>query len=272
MVLFSEKRLMEILPVGGLGKPLHYHGCVASTNDEAVSLAQHGAAHGTLVIAEHQSKGRGRGKKRWSTVSGASIAFSLILHLENGRRRELTRLNAIGALGVIEALGRFGLAAQMKWPNDVLLAGRKVAGVLAEVFWQGEKLDFVVLGVGINLLRGSVPDPAALRFPAISISEVAEKPIDPHLFLRAVLEGISDWISWLGAQNFWMDCQRHLAYLGQTVAVEGGEGCIMGKLLGIDEGGGLRIMIPTGEVIHPGFQAHSLSRVNDGEAKEEDNG
>jgi len=263
MCLFDEGRLREALPVSILGKPLYYHRSVNSTNDEAISLAHQGAPHGTLVIAEAQSKGRGRGDKLWVTVPGKSIAFSLVLRPEYSVWKELLRLNAIGTLGVIEALGEYGLVAHMKWPNDVLLAGKKVAGILLEAFWLGERLDFVILGVGINLFPASIPEKVLLDFPAISVFDFLKEPFDPHLFLRAILQGMSRWYSRMETQDFWSDCQRHLAYLGERVVVVFGEQCIMGRLFGIDGEGNLRLLLSSDEEISVGFEALSLRPVRE---------
>jgi BirA family biotin operon repressor/biotin-[acetyl-CoA-carboxylase] ligase len=129
---------------------------IGSTNDEAARLVAQGAPHLTLVIAEEQTAGRGRGGNTWYSPAGASLAFSLILYPHHLEPYLLPRLTALGALAVKDALNKlYDLPAQIKWPNDVLVHRQKVCGVLAEAQFDGDQVKALVLGIGIN-----VPAPA----------------------------------------------------------------------------------------------------------------
>src|SRR5512137_455549 len=127
---------------------------LGSTNDEAASWIAGGAADWSLVIADEQTAGRGRGDTRWLTPKGTALAFSLVLRQPLPKAEHSARLAGLGALGVAEAFTVYSLQPSIKWPNDVLLDGRKTAGVLVESMWTGERLDASVLGIGVNVLAG----------------------------------------------------------------------------------------------------------------------
>ena len=142
---------MTVTPLpAALGRPRHHFRTTPSTNLEAARLAAAGAPHGTLVTATEQSAGRGRQGRRWVAPAGQALLMSVVLR---GRWSQLQALLPLRAgLAVADIAGP---EAGVKWPNDVLVAGRKVAGVLVEAFPQR---DWAVLGVGVNV----AVDPAAL--------------------------------------------------------------------------------------------------------------
>jgi BirA family transcriptional regulator, biotin operon repressor / biotin---[acetyl-CoA-carboxylase] ligase len=140
-----------------------------STNDLALEWAQAGAPDWALVVADAQTAGRGRGDRRWVTEPGGALAFSLVLRPTPAEAGCFPRFTALAALGLVNALSGLGLAAQIKWPNDVLLAGRKVAGVLVEADWQAARVEAAVIGLGVNVSPGSVPPVHTLRYPATAV-------------------------------------------------------------------------------------------------------
>lgn len=136
---------------------------------EAAAWAAGGAPHGALVVAEHQTAGRGRHGRTWTDAPGGSLMLSLVLrpHL---RPDALGLVGLAAGLAVAEALDGFGVGAALKWPNDVRVSGRKVSGVLAEAAWTGPR-PAVLLGVGLNVRSESVP--ADLEHRATSLSSEA---------------------------------------------------------------------------------------------------
>src|SRR5512144_1769195 len=154
------KQALSKLPLGGI----RYFDTIGSTNTEALAWATSGAKDLSLVIAEEQTAGRGRLDRKWYTPRGAALAFSLILRPTAEEKPFLTRTVGLAALAIADALRTRGLVAQIKWPNDVLLDGCKVAGILVESVWSGEEVDCVVIGVGINVLKGAVPSADLLQF------------------------------------------------------------------------------------------------------------
>lgn len=124
---------------------------VTSTNDELRILAQGGARHGLILLAEVQSAGRGRRGTAWFSPTGKSLAFSILLRPE-APKSLWPRYSLASGLAVAEAIESCGLAAGIKWPNDVWIGRRKVAGILVEA-----ATDFVVIGIGLNVSSTSLP-------------------------------------------------------------------------------------------------------------------
>ncbi|MGQ0645187.1 MAG: biotin--[acetyl-CoA-carboxylase] ligase, partial [Elusimicrobiota bacterium] len=154
-------------PAGSLGRPFFRHDVLPSTQDEAKRLALSGAAEGTLVAAERQTRGRGRLGRPWVSPPGG-LWYSLVLRpsLSPGRVPALTLVAALDWARVIRR--RTGLPAEVKWPNDVWIGGRKAAGVLAEMSSEADRVHWVVLGVGVNVNN---PAPRGVRAPAASLSD-----------------------------------------------------------------------------------------------------
>src|ERR1044071_7260555 len=156
------KKALAQLPLGDV----RYFDSIGSTNNEALAWAASGVRDLSLVIAEEQTAGRGRLDRKWFTPRGTALAFSLILRPTPEEKPYLTRVVGLAALAVADSLRTRGLVAQIKWPNDVLLNGRKVSGILVESVWSGEEVDCVVTGIGMNVLKDSVPSTELLQFPA----------------------------------------------------------------------------------------------------------
>ncbi|MBF0449017.1 MAG: biotin--[acetyl-CoA-carboxylase] ligase [Magnetococcales bacterium] len=136
---------------------IHFFETLDSTNIQAGILARAGALDGTVVVADHQSQGKGRLGRSWDSPSGLNLYFSLILRPDIYPRHaaQLTLLTGLALAEVVQAVG--GEAVQIKWPNDLLLGGRKLAGILTEMAVEADRIQFVVVGVGVNL-NASVSD------------------------------------------------------------------------------------------------------------------
>jgi BirA family biotin operon repressor/biotin-[acetyl-CoA-carboxylase] ligase len=200
-------------------------GRVDSTQAVAFALAADGAADGTVVVADSQAAGRGRRGRPWLDEPGASLLASVVLRPRLPPAR-LPGLSLAAAVATAEALTRAaGLSPRLKWPNDILVGGRKIGGILLE-----SRLGLdpapggitVVLGVGINL--GQRLFPAELRDRATSAWLVTGRPVDRDVVLAAFLDALGDWRRRLEYRGFapvrarW----RELAdTLGRTVTVDG---------------------------------------------------
>ncbi|MGC8855748.1 MAG: biotin--[acetyl-CoA-carboxylase] ligase, partial [Anaerolineae bacterium] len=148
----NEKSLRAALQDLPLGE-LRYYASIRSTNDEALAWATEGATDLSLVIADEQTAGRGRAGRKWYTPAGAALAFSLILRPSPAEQTHLSRIVGLAAVSLAFSLEQSGLHPRIKWPNDILLQDRKVAGILVETIWTGEQADCVVIGIGVNVLR-----------------------------------------------------------------------------------------------------------------------
>jgi BirA family biotin operon repressor/biotin-[acetyl-CoA-carboxylase] ligase len=251
--VLDEKRLRDHLPIGGLGMPAFVYRSIGSTNDRAAELASQGAAHGALVAADEQTAGRGRAGRRWITPAGSALAFSLILRPGRGERPAIGTLNAVGALAVVDALAELGASAQIKWPNDVLLRGRKACGILVEGAWMGDDLQAVVLGIGLNVTPDSVPPAAELDYPATCVQAAVDRQIDRVDLLLRILAALSQWLPRLRSQDVIDAWQSRLAFIHQQVELVGGWAPMRGEFLGLDSDGRARLLLPSGEtVVHTG--------------------
>jgi BirA family biotin operon repressor/biotin-[acetyl-CoA-carboxylase] ligase len=237
--MLNEERLRDILPVSNFGEQFFYHREVGSTNDLAIDLANQGAAHGTVIIAEAQTAGRGQRGRKWMTVPGSGLALSVILRPVRYIQDDWIRYHALGALAVADALEGYGLEAKIKWPNDVLLQGKKVAGVLADISWEGERVEFLVLGIGVNVRQNPKLDHRDFDPPAVSIEEVLHKEVDWHEFLKGILSGLGSWYSCMHQSQFIEAWVEKLAYRGREVLMHREEGVLQGRVLGLTEKGAL---------------------------------
>jgi BirA family biotin operon repressor/biotin-[acetyl-CoA-carboxylase] ligase len=168
---------------------VHLFARVGSTNDIARTLAHKGAANATLVIAEEQQAGRGRGARSWSSPPGVGLWCSFILRDLDPSTTGLLPLRV--ALAVSRALDPWtGGAVRVKWPNDLLLGGLKVGGILCEASWDGHRLDHVIVGVGLNLLQGAEDFPEPIRAIATSLRANREAPVSRFEIAGEVVAGM----------------------------------------------------------------------------------
>jgi BirA family biotin operon repressor/biotin-[acetyl-CoA-carboxylase] ligase len=196
-------------------------GSVPSTQAVALELAEQGAPDRTVVIADHQTAGRGRRGARWEDEPGASLLMSIVLRpdLEPAR---LPTLSYVAAVAVAEALAAVApVVPRLKWPNDVLVSSRKIAGILLETKL-GRAPATTILGIGINL--GQRQFPAALADRATSVAIETGLAVDREVLLTALLDRFDVWRRRLEAEGFDVVRQRWIALsdtIGRRVSVEG---------------------------------------------------
>ena len=170
-----------------IGKEMSYSPSVGSTNHVAKKLAYHGAAEGTIVVAEEQTGGKGRLERNFYSPRGKGIWFSVILR-PNFLPKEAPQFTLMAVVAVAQAMERFKLKAEIKWPNDILFDGRKLVGILTEMTCELGRINYVVIGIGINVNIARDEFPEELRNVATSLSEMNGGEISRVKFFRAVLE------------------------------------------------------------------------------------
>ena len=238
-MMTRNKELSKYLDPLGLSA-WRFYPEVESTNDIALEWAKQGAPDGSLVVADAQTAGRGRAGRHWVTEPGGSLAFSLVLRPSPAEAEYFPRFTALAALGLINALSRLGLRATLKWPNDVLLTGCKVAGVLVEADWQADKLKTVVIGVGVNISPKSVPQPGILRYPATAVESVLGSGVDRWALLSEILRGMRNYRAVLVDDAFIDAWNNHLAWRDAWVRFRlPGEKAQVMKVLGVQSDGRL---------------------------------
>ena len=158
---------------------LHYEK-LDSTNNLALSFAKEGAEEGTVVVAEFQTKGRGRFERTWISSRGRGLLFSILLR-PNMEINAAPILTQVAAQTVVEVLaGKFKLSAKIKRPNDVLVSGKKIAGILTEASGTGNKLEYVVVGIGLNV---TTPQKELLHSATSIFVETKQKPAKDKILL-----------------------------------------------------------------------------------------
>jgi BirA family biotin operon repressor/biotin-[acetyl-CoA-carboxylase] ligase len=226
---------------------VHYLESVGSTNDYAHQLAESGAVDGTLVVADEQTRGRGRLDRRWLTQAGSALAFSLVLRPSPDEIERLGLFAPLCGVAVCAALRReYGLAAKVKWPNDVLLQRRKTCGVLVEAHWLGSELQSVIAGIGVNVSRFSVPPSGEVLFPATCVEEHVGCAVGRERLLATVIAAFRSWRLRLGSPDFLETWDSWLAFKGEMVNVESAAGVVSGRVLGVAADGSLRLRTASG--------------------------
>jgi BirA family transcriptional regulator, biotin operon repressor / biotin---[acetyl-CoA-carboxylase] ligase len=220
-----------------------YFDSIGSTNDEALAWATEDAQDYSLVVADNQTTGRGRGGRNWITPRGTALAFSLILRPAVEEAHSSSLFTGLGALALVDALKKRALKAQVKWPNDILLNGKKVAGILVESVWTGDALDTVVLGMGVNVLAGSNPPDEELLFPATSVEAELGSPLKRPLLLRDILSAVIEWRPKMFTGELVKTWEKDLAFHGDLVDIwQGNEEPLTGRILGLKPDGSLRLL------------------------------
>ena len=172
-----------------MGKEVSYHPKTESTNVIAKNLAMEGAMEGTLVIAEEQTKGRGRLNRNWRSSPGKDILMSLIFRPDIQAQRVFP-LTMLTSLAIVKAIaGVTGLTPQIKWPNDIYVDNRKLGGILTEFSAEQDRVNYVVVGVGLNV-NSSPSNHPEIGDIAVSLKDVLGKEIPRIELLRPILEEI----------------------------------------------------------------------------------
>jgi BirA family transcriptional regulator, biotin operon repressor / biotin---[acetyl-CoA-carboxylase] ligase len=237
-----EARLMTRF----VGRNLEGHETIDSTNTRAVELARQGAPEGTLVLAEAQSAGRGRMGRRWVAPAGSSLLMTLILRPKLAPC-QAQRATMVCSLAALEAIHRVtGLVAQVKWPNDIVLNGKKLGGILTELELCGDELVFVVVGHGLNVNLDPAAIPEAL-VPPTSLMAEAGHPVAREGLLAALLLAIEARLDRMaGGWSPHEEWRGHLATLGQPVRVGTAEEVIEGLAEDVDPDGALLVRTADG--------------------------
>ncbi len=156
--LLSKKEIESIRETKWLGSRIEYHAQIDSTNNEAKRIAENGAPHGTIVVADEQISGRGRMGRGFSSPPGQGLWFTYILRPEIDPM-DASMLTIVMAMAVRKAIADFtGLDIKIKWPNDIIIDGRKICGILTEMSAQPDMINYVVIGTGINVLNRIFPE------------------------------------------------------------------------------------------------------------------
>lgn len=240
-----------------LGRPLHFFDTIDSTNTSAAGLARKGGAEGTIVIADAQTGGKGRLGRSWVSPPGVNLYLSVILRPQKPTSAA-PQLSLLASVAVAEAIvQQTPLSPAIKWPNDVLVSGKKVCGILTEMQAKGSQLRSVIVGIGVNINASLAAFPEELQDRASSLFLMCGEPVDRVAFTVSLLTHLEKlYVLWLekgfpvvGAA--WEGYASEL--LGKSITVTAPEGIISGTVRGIDRDGALLVetVAPEGQETQP---------------------
>lgn len=257
--------VMAPLLTGSLFRPdlYHFFPTLDSTNRQAVQWAQAGAAEGTVVVADHQTAGRGRLGRQWSSPAALNLYCSVLLrpNLPPQSAAQLTLLAGLALARTVADMGVTGI--EIKWPNDLLLNGRKLAGILTEARADLERVHYVIVGIGINLNGTDETFPVALRGKAVNLADSLRHGVNrPHFLARMLAELDHGYGRFCQAgfgplREDWLSFSR---LLGQPIRVRMANAQFSGLALALDEAGCLLVQredgtltrVIAGDVLLPG--------------------
>jgi len=227
-----------------IGRELHHFEEIGSTNLQALQMGEQGAVEGTVLVAESQTGGKGRLGRAWISPAGVNLYTSVILRpqIPPWDAPQLTFLSAVAVARAIEDV--CGMQARVKWPNDILIGARKVAGLLNELSAETDAVHFVVLGIGLNINMQPGQFPQSLRYPATSLAIEGGRPVNRAEVACALYQQLDDLYRLFLEKGFepirlaWEAC---FDLVGRQVRVESSGQSLRGVVQGIDADGALLV-------------------------------
>jgi len=224
-------------------REIRFYESVESSNDLAMQWLREGAVAGSAIIADEQRKGRGRKGRVWYTPPGVALAVSVVLR---PKAKFASRSSIVGALAVSDLCLHAGLSdVGIKWPNDVQVSGKKISGVLPEAVWDGDNLQGVVLGMGVNV-RNEFDE--ELAHVATSIEAELGKNVERLDLLDHLLLRVDHWAQKISSEEIITAWKGRLNTLGHEVTVHEGDRRIVGQAVDADPDGALLIQIADGSI------------------------
>lgn len=241
-------QLRELIK-GEIGRNIVSLGIVESTNSLAMELAEKGASHGTVVIADSQTKGRGRMGRPWISPSGGNIYMSVILThpMDLKEATFLTILAGVACCGALR--NATGLPVEIKWPNDLMVSHKKLGGILTELKSCGREMLYAIIGIGINVNIALEDFPPEVRKIATSIKDEKGKTESRTFLIAEILNELDRWyhvFAQQGKNSLLNEWRKLTSMMGKPVQVTMGEEIISGLAHDIDEGGMLIVRLPSG--------------------------
>ena len=225
-----------------IGRRIHTYNRVSSTNDLALQCGIDGAEEGTLILAESQTQGRGRHGRRWLAPPRSSILASVILR-HRLRADQVGLPNLIGAVAIATATNALtNLSAQIKWPNDVLIQGKKVSGVLTELEYDRHRQPFFVMGFGVNVNTTRSDLPEELRASATSVRIESGREISRVVLLQTILHRLEEnylRLKHADTEPIIATANWLLHFSGDWIQINTADGVFSGETEAIDRDGGL---------------------------------
>lgn len=238
--VLTEEEIASGLQTEKLGKSVQFHESVSSTQEIAHKLARDGAHEGTIVVAEEQLGGRGRLGRAWHSPKGSGIWMSLLLR-PNIPPQQAPQLTLLAAVGVVKGIrDATGVECDIKWPNDILVHGKKLVGILTELQADPDRVHSVIVGIGINVNVKQVDFPEDLHSIATSLQIEAGREINRADLLQHILLQIEKLYTDYFREGFrfvkllW---ETHAVSIGRVIQARTLRGELNGKAIGLSENG-----------------------------------
>ena len=245
--VFSYTTISKSLATTKFGHPLYYCNTTSSTNNDAKTHALNGDPEGTLIVANEQTAGRGRFDRRWFTPKGSGLAVSFILRskLSNHQISQIPMLGGLATAYAIEQL--CNISPKLKWPNDIWIEQKKIAGILVETSYTENLPEWQILGVGINVNSR----PLKVTNPSYDVSCLADiigHKVDRVNLLQQLVHNVGLLYSQLDQNSIREEWQNRMLWKNQYIEViDSGHNPIEGIALGIESNGALIIQLSNGD-------------------------
>ena len=241
----NQEKLKQSLHGKFIGHKLYYYEEIGSTNDEAYRLGLAGAPEGTALIAEKQNAGKGRLQRVWHSPAGKNIYTSIILRpkIESAIAPQISILAGVAVAEVLDSYCPDRI--KLKWPNDVLIDGKKVCGILSQIKIATSEVDFIVLGMGINVNISYGQFPKEICNLATSLTIETGREISRQELIISLYENLGKWYKHLMQDGFGRIKEKWLSIspmIGEPVQVMFREEAVNGKAIGLDEDGSLILL------------------------------
>jgi len=248
--LLTPLEIKPFLKTKWVGKKIHYFQTLDSTNSQAYQLALNGAEEGEVVVAESQERGKGRLGRHWFSPPFLNLYLSVILR-PNISPHQASLITLMAAVATADAIRKFsGLLPLIKWPNDILLGGRKVAGLLNEIQSEMDQIHFVILGIGINLNMDEKMFSKEIESIATSLKIEMGQTISRKNFLQSLLQELENWYTIFTKQGSVMilEAWRDRAQLkGRQIKVTSFGEILIGVAVDVDSDGALILEMADGK-------------------------
>jgi BirA family biotin operon repressor/biotin-[acetyl-CoA-carboxylase] ligase len=250
-VLHADDLLSRLGKTKIIGRDIRVFEQTTSTNDVIEKLARDGVKEGVVVFAESQTKGRGRLGRKWVSPAHKGLWFSVLLRPDL-RPQETTQLTVASAVALRRAIKNVtGISAEIKWPNDILIAGKKVAGILTEMSAELDKVRYVILGIGIDVNLDAGEFPSELKKIATSLKIESGETVSRAELATAILRELDKDYS-RACGHFFADVadewEENCTTIGKSVAVQIGERKIRGRAESLDDDGALLLRTEHGHL------------------------
>ncbi|MGO9203819.1 MAG: biotin--[acetyl-CoA-carboxylase] ligase [Limisphaerales bacterium] len=250
-VLHADDLVSRLGPTRVIGRDIRVFKSTVSTNDVVEKLARDGVKEGAVVFAESQTGGRGRLGRKWLSPARKGLWFSVLLR-PNLPPLESTRITVASATALRRALhSHTGLEAEIKWPNDLLIHGRKTAGILTELSAELDHIKYLIMGIGVDVNLSPADFPAELRHQATSLKAELGKPVFRPELAAAILRELDHDYARINAGRFadiadeW---EKHCSTIGRNVTIRVGDRRIRGRAEALGEEGALLLRTEHGHL------------------------